>query len=35
MLEAKDVIKPILFLLSSQSEYLNGQNIIVDDGFSI
>ncbi|WP_252510180.1 SDR family oxidoreductase [Acinetobacter baumannii] len=25
----------VLFLLSEQSRYVTGQNIIVDDGFSI
>ena len=34
MLDAKDVLGTILFLLSSSAEFVNGQNIIVDDGFS-
>jgi len=35
MLDVKDVIGSVLFLLSEQSKYLTGQNIIVDDGFSL
>ncbi|NGN98469.1 SDR family oxidoreductase [Grimontia sp. S25] len=34
MLDAKDVVGAILFLLSDMSRYITGQNIIVDDGFS-
>ncbi|MGR5464698.1 flagellin modification protein A [Photobacterium damselae subsp. damselae] len=36
MLDVKEVIGSILFLLSDeQSRYVTGQNIIVDDGFSL
>lgn len=35
MLDVDDIIGTILFLLSSQSKFLNGQNIVVDDGFSL
>tara|TARA_Y100001935_G_C17267372_1_gene489934 strand:+ start:355 stop:1110 length:756 start_codon:yes stop_codon:yes gene_type:complete len=35
MLESKDLVGAVLFLLSKQSEYINGQNIIIDDGFSL
>lgn len=35
MLDIKDVTGSILFLLSDHSTYVNGQNIIVDDGFSL
>lgn len=35
MLDPKDIIGTIVFLLSEQSEYINGQNIIVDDGWSL
>lgn len=35
MLDVEEVIGTILFLLSSQSKYISGQNIIVDDGFSL
>lgn len=35
MLEVKEVVGPILFLLSEQSRFVTGQNIIVDDGFSL
>lgn len=34
MLEPNDIIGTILFLLSDASEYVCGQNIIVDDAFS-
>ena len=35
MLDRKDVTGVLLFLLSDVSKYINGQNIIVDDGFSL
>jgi len=35
MLDAKDIVGTIMFLLSDHSKFLNGQNIIVDDGFSL
>jgi len=35
MLDIEDVLGSIMFLLSKQSKYINGQNIIVDDGFSL
>lgn len=35
MLEGKDISSVLLFLLSDASKYLTGQNLIVDDGFSI
>ena len=35
MLDAKDVSGTVLFLLSDLSEYINGQNIVVDDGFTL
>lgn len=35
MLDVADVLGAIIFLLSSSSKFVNGQNIIVDDGFSI
>lgn len=35
MLNAEDVIGSLMFLLSNQSIYVNGQNIIVDDGWSL
>ena len=35
MLEAVDVTGAILFLLSDASRYVVGQNVIVDDGFSL
>jgi len=33
MLEPTDIVGTIIFLLSDQARYINGQNIIVDDGF--
>lgn len=33
MLDVKDVIGSIVFLLSDESMYVTGQNLIVDDGF--
>ncbi|CAM3815244.1 2,5-dichloro-2,5-cyclohexadiene-1,4-diol dehydrogenase [Vibrio aerogenes CECT 7868] len=35
MLDVKEIEGAILFLLSEQSRYVTGQNIIVDDGFSL
>lgn len=35
MLDVDDVIGAVLFLLSEQSKYMTGQNIVVDDGFSL
>lgn len=35
MLEKKDIVGTLLFLLSEDAKYVNGQNIIVDDGFSL
>lgn len=35
MLDVSDVLGSIIFLLSSMSDYVNGQNIVVDDGFSM
>ncbi|RUR12112.1 oxidoreductase [Legionella sp. km772] len=35
MLQVQDVLGAILFLLSEYSHYMNGQNLIVDDGFSL
>lgn len=35
MLDVAEVVGSVLFLLSEQSRYLTGQNIIIDDGFSI
>ena len=33
MLEPKDVARTAIFLLSEYSEFINGQNIIIDDGW--
>ncbi|MGF1740825.1 flagellin modification protein A [Vibrio profundum] len=35
MLDVEDVLGSILFLLSDQSRYMTGQNLVVDDGFSL
>lgn len=35
MLNATDMTGSILFLLSEQSRYMTGQNLIIDDGFSL
>ncbi len=35
MLNANDISGTLLYLLSDLSEYVNGQNIVVDDGFTL
>lgn len=35
MLDVEDVIGSIIFLLSRSASYVNGQNIVVDDGFTL
>lgn len=35
MLESKDICGALLFLLSDNSTFVNGQNIIVDDGWTL
>jgi NAD(P)-dependent dehydrogenase (short-subunit alcohol dehydrogenase family) len=35
MLDAQDLSGALLFLLSEMSLYVNGQNIVVDDGWSL
>ncbi|OLQ86154.1 flagellin modification protein A [Vibrio panuliri] len=35
MLNARDVLGAVMFLLSEQSRYITGQNMVIDDGFSL
>lgn len=35
MLDVADVLGAVVFLLSEQALYINGQNIVVDDGFTL
>lgn len=35
MLDKSDITGTLMFLLSDNSKYINGQNIIVDDGFTL
>ncbi len=35
MLDAKDLVGVLTFLLSEDSLYINGQNIVIDDGWSL
>jgi NAD(P)-dependent dehydrogenase (short-subunit alcohol dehydrogenase family) len=35
MLDSKDIVGALMFLLSKESQYVTGQNLIVDDGFSL
>lgn len=35
MLDTNDISGPLIFLLSDASKYVTGQNLIVDDGFSL
>jgi NAD(P)-dependent dehydrogenase (short-subunit alcohol dehydrogenase family) len=35
MLDPQDIIGALLFLLSNGSRYMTGQNLIIDDGFSL
>ena len=35
LLNSKDVVSAIKFLISSDSKYINGHNLIVDDGWSL
>ena len=34
MLSPEDIAKTLVYLLSPAAEYVNGQNIVVDDGWS-
>jgi enoyl-[acyl-carrier-protein] reductase (NADH) len=35
MLDAQDLCGTLIYLLSDMSKYVNGQNIVVDDGFTL
>lgn len=35
MLDKSDMKGTLIYLLSDMSRYVNGQNIVVDDGFSL
>lgn len=35
MLDSKDICGSLVFLLSKESEWMNGQNLVVDDGFTL
>ena len=35
MLDPEDLVGAFLFLISDDSQFINGQNIIVDDGWSL
>jgi len=35
MLDSHDIVGTLLFLLSKQSKYITGQNIVVDDGWTL
>ena len=35
MLDPEDIVGTIIFLISSDAKYINGQNIVVDDGWSL
>ena len=35
MLDAEDIVGTVLFLLNDHSKYVTGQNIIVDDGWTL
>jgi len=35
LLETKDLAGALIFLLSNESKFMTGQNLIVDDGYSL
>ena len=35
LLDGEDISKLILFLLSDKSKYITGQNLVIDDGWSL
>ena len=35
LLDGEDISKLIIFLLSEESKYISGQNLIIDDGWTL
>ncbi len=35
LLNGKDIVNAIIFLISEKSNYITGQNIVIDDGWSL
>jgi NAD(P)-dependent dehydrogenase (short-subunit alcohol dehydrogenase family) len=35
MLDADDIVGALMFLLSDESSFMTGQNLLIDDGFSL
>lgn len=35
MLDPEDLVRPLVFLLSDGAKHINGQNLLVDDGFTL
>ena len=35
LLDGEDIAKSIIFLLSDKSKHISGQNLIIDDGWSL
>ena len=35
LLHSKDLVGALIFLLSKESEFIQGQNLIVDDGWNL
>ena len=35
LLDGRDISKLIVFLLSDESKYISGQNLVIDDGWTL